>query len=190
MVEIDAETIIEMEVVVLGLIGVIIMEIVLVHTESLDIERFMYYELWAEGLIISVGWFLKLEAKRGKWIVSQLLAAKQASYWSSHFTVAFLCLLSAMLVCLHDKMRIVALLVCFMVHTSSPMWLLHIQYHLRAELSSFGYLWCEKYGSFLPGLSPDGFWRAYNSTNVSVRYLLVVNALLSNIGQSLRRREL
>ena len=63
MVEIDAETIIEMEV-VLGLIGVIIMEIVLVHTESLDIERFMYYELWAEGLIISVGWFLKLEAKR------------------------------------------------------------------------------------------------------------------------------
>lgn len=64
MVEIDAETIIEMEVVVLGLIGVIIMEIVLVHTESLDIERFMYYELWAEGLIISVGWFLKLEAKR------------------------------------------------------------------------------------------------------------------------------
>ena len=64
MVEIDAETIIEMEVVVLGLIGVIIMEIVLVHTESLDIERFMYYELWAEGLIISVGWFLKMEAKR------------------------------------------------------------------------------------------------------------------------------
>ena len=54
---------VEMEV-VLGLIGVIIMEIVLVHTESLDIERFMYYELWAEGLIISVGWFLKLEAKR------------------------------------------------------------------------------------------------------------------------------
>lgn len=63
MVEIDAETTIEMEV-ALGLIGVIIMEIVLVRTRSLDIERFMYYELWAEGLIISVGWFLELEAKR------------------------------------------------------------------------------------------------------------------------------
>lgn len=62
--------------VALGLIGVIIMEIVLVRTKSLDIERFMYYELWAEGLIISVGWFLELEAKRGKWIISQLLAAK------------------------------------------------------------------------------------------------------------------
>jgi len=63
MVEIDAETTIEMEV-ALGLIGVIIMETVLVRTRSLDIERFMYYELWAEGLIISVGWFLELEAKR------------------------------------------------------------------------------------------------------------------------------
>jgi len=63
MVEIDAETTIEMEV-ALGLIGVIIMEIVLVHTKSSDIESFMYYELWAEGLIISVGWFLELEARR------------------------------------------------------------------------------------------------------------------------------
>lgn len=63
MVEIDAETILEMEVVLVP-IGVIIMEVVLVHTESFDIECFMYYELWAEGFIISVGWFLELEAKR------------------------------------------------------------------------------------------------------------------------------
>ena len=64
MVEIDAETIIEMEA-VLGLIGMIItVGIDHIHTEGFNSEHFMYYELWAEGLIISVGWFLKLEAKR------------------------------------------------------------------------------------------------------------------------------
>lgn len=61
-----------------------------------------------------------------------------ASYWSSHFTVAFLCLFSAMQVCFSNEYSCISSLFYgshFTLHTSSPPCLLHIRYHLRAELS-------------------------------------------------------
>ena len=52
MVEIDAETIIEMEA-VLGLIGVIItVGIDHIHTEGFNSEHFMYYGLWSEEFVV------------------------------------------------------------------------------------------------------------------------------------------
>ena len=52
MVEIDAGTIIEMEV-VLDLIGVILMVgTEHVHTESFHSQHFMYYDLWSEGFVV------------------------------------------------------------------------------------------------------------------------------------------
>ena len=56
MVEIDAETIIEMEV-VLVLIGVIIMVgTVHGHIEGFNREHFMYYDVWSEGFVVFYWW--------------------------------------------------------------------------------------------------------------------------------------
>lgn len=52
MVEIDAETIIEMQVVLVQIGETITVGIVHDHTEGFNREHFMYYVVWSEGFVV------------------------------------------------------------------------------------------------------------------------------------------